>query len=192
MVALPSQHKLLVPDSYKGVVWGVDLKEKSVEVAIDLPEMHADATNGKTKVGVNGVKLFERDLYFTNSNLASLFRAKFNPHKGCVEEGGVVEKVASDEVFMDDFAVGKDGVVWVTTNAGGLVKAVGSDGGVATVAGKKGSLEVAGPTACAFGRGNDDKEVLYVVTTGGLGGGVDGGLKEGGKIVGVDTNGFKL
>lgn len=51
-------------------------------------------------------------------------------------------------------------------------------------------MTVAGGTTCQFGRGAGDKDVLYVVTTGGMSAPVNGELTEGGKVVAVNTTTF--
>lgn len=63
-------------------------------------------------------------------------------------------------------------------------------GGVVTVAGKIDRLEIAGVTACQFDRKSGNEHMLYLVTTGGLGGPVNGSEVEGGKVSVIDTSLF--
>lgn len=58
---------------------------------------------------------------------------------------------AKGDAYVTSFTKGKNGLVFVPREGGEGVYVAG----------------VAGPTACAFGRGEADKEVLYVSTSGG-------------------------
>ena len=190
MATLRKDKKVLVPDSYKGIIFVVDVETNVVTHTIDLPQFHGPTG----KVGINGIKIHKGYLYFTVSVPAALYRVRFDETRAIVREGAEVVKIASDPVFMDDFAIDEKDRVWIATNAGNLVVVVDGDkvdqvnGTVA--AGKTGAQDVGGPTAVAFGRGKD-KELLYVVTSGGLGGGLNAGVApEGGKVAALDTNGF--
>lgn len=84
--------------------------------------------------------------------------------------------------------------MFVCSNFGNTVFAVDVDGGKGrkTVLGALGELTVGGDTSAAFGRGKGDGNVLYVVTGGAMGSPVNGTLIEGGKVVAVDTKGFRF
>lgn len=87
---------------------------------------------------------------------------------------------------MDDFTIDeRNGVAWIATNLGDTVLAIRvMDGKVLSVVGGVGNRTVSGGTACALGRGEDDRRVLYVVGSGR----VNGTIVEGGKVVGIDTS----
>jgi hypothetical protein len=194
MATLKSEKKVLVPDSYRGVIFVVDVEKNVISHTIDLPEFHVSVAK---KVGINGIKLFKDYLYFTVSTPPALYRVKFNSKTASPKPGADVEKIATDSVFMDDFAIDESGRVFIATNAGNVVVVVdGEKEGQANgtmVAGKKGALDVAGPTAVAFGRGKGSKGKLFVVTSGGLGGGLDAGVgPEGGKVVVVTVKDVEI
>jgi hypothetical protein len=52
-------------------------------------------------------------------------------------------------------------------------------------------MSVAGCTAAAFGRSKKDGKTLYVTTSGGQAVPVNGTVTEGGKVVAIDTSGYK-
>lgn len=194
MATLPHQRKVLVPDSYKGVIFVVDVDKGVISHTIDLPEFHASVAK---KVGINGIKLFRDYLYFTVSTPPALYRVKFDFKTASPKSGASVEKIATDAVFMDDFAIDERGRVLIATNVGNVVVLVDGEkvgeGNGTVVAGTKGSLDVAGPTAVAFGRGKGQEGKLFVVTSGGLGGGLDAGFgPQGGKVVVVDVKGVEI
>jgi hypothetical protein len=98
---------------------------------------------------------------------------------------GTVEEVATG-FPQDDFVFGANGTAYITTHGANTVVevAVGSKEGVA-IAGNFESLEVAGCTACALGRGQEDGKVLYVSTGGALAMPVKGTQVEPAKVVAV-------
>ncbi len=61
---------------------------------------------------------------------------------------------------------------------------------VATVCRNLGQLTVAGETAARFGRGREDRDLLYIITIGGLAFPVNGSVVKGGKVVVTDTTKF--
>lgn len=196
VAALPGRNAVLVADSLAGCIWRVDIATGAVQLAVKVPEMAAS----KGAAGVNGVRVVGEKLYWTNSATAAVYRVGIDA-EGKQKEGDMVEKVASlPAIFADDFAVGPTGrkgelggdLLWVATNVNNTLIAVnGQTGKTEVVAGATGSLELAGPTAAAFGRTEKDKEWLYVVTCGGVKAPVNG-LTEGGKVVAVDTRGFAM
>lgn len=177
---------MLVADSALGVVFKVDVAAGTYNVAIDIPEMKALAGSG-LQIGVNGIKVRDGWLYFSNSGQQSLNRVKIY-RNGTVH--GTVEVLATGLGLLDDFTIDGKGRVWITLNSGNqLGVLVPGSGNVVTAVGAKDQLTLAGPTSCTFGRRGLD-EVLFVATSGGLANPINGTLTEGGKIVAVDTKGF--
>ncbi|KAI0016059.1 hypothetical protein F4780DRAFT_798701 [Xylariomycetidae sp. FL0641] len=208
--ALPSGGVVLVADSTAGRVWRVDVASGSVAVAAQGPAFAAQQQQqqegGDVPLGVNGLKVARSSdnattwLYWTNSDAASIYRLRLTA-RGFAAPGAAPQLVAqlagTSGGFVDDFAIRQDtGEMYAATNHDGTLLAVRADGSrqqvvvVVVVAGSATSLALAGDTACAFGRGHGDREVLYVVTSGALGDPVNGTVTEGGKVVAVDTAGF--
>ncbi|KAK3401744.1 hypothetical protein B0T20DRAFT_450711 [Sordaria brevicollis] len=188
---------VLIADSFAGLVWRLDIRTGSYDVAVQVPEMAAPA-NGSGVVGVNGVKVHGGYLYWTNSATVSIYRVRLD-RKGyryhyhyrstTAAEVELVADLSLEAPFLDDFAVREDGVIFVATNSGNKLFAVDTDPKkkVVLVGGAETELTFAGGTAAAFGR---DNKMLYVTTCGGLRTPINGTVVEGGKVVGVDTGEF--
>ncbi|KAK1760110.1 putative six-bladed beta-propeller-like protein [Echria macrotheca] len=143
-------------------------------------------------VGINGLKVFRDKLYWTNSGATTIYAMDITPD-GFPLSGRVETVVKLDAAFLDDFAVDeKREILWVATNSDNRLFAVDLRSGKAVVAaGGVEQLTLAGDTAAAFGRTERDEGVLYVVTCGGLRQKICG-ISEGGKVVAVDTKGFRF
>ncbi|KAK8042038.1 quinoprotein amine dehydrogenase beta chain-like protein [Apiospora rasikravindrae] len=168
---------VLVADSFLGQVFRVDTRTGHYDVPIKVPEMKGNP-NSNTSVGVNGVKVRNGYLYFSNSFTVSIYRLKIT-QDGSPAEGATVETVATvqGETFLDDFAIGADGTIWAASNRGNTTYAISPDGKtVVPVLGSANSMVVKGDTAAAFGRTELDRHVLYVTTS------------RPGKVVAVDTS----
>jgi len=198
-VALPANPSIvLIADSQFGQLFRLDTRTGRYEVLASgpqlkpYPEIHGDAVG----FGINGVKIRGDYLYFSNSNLCTIFRVRITPDGYIARRGDVeasIEKYADLNAlatFVDDFAVGEDGTIWALTNFDNTVIAVRPGGKAEIVVGSRGELTVAGAPAAAFGRGKKDREILYVSTAGALGAPVNGTITEPGKIVAVDTKGY--
>ncbi|KAJ2997290.1 hypothetical protein NUW58_g689 [Xylaria curta] len=192
IASLPSRSSPVILAADNGIeqVWRVDLKTSEYEMAAEVPEMKA-VPNATLPLGVNGVKIRDGYLYFSNSNLASIFRLR-------IDENGVAVKGAEAELVakfnaenIDDFVIDEKGNCWATTNFQNTVDVaqMGSPGKV--VVGKSTELTVAGDTALALGRTKRDKNIVYVVTGGALGRPVNGTVTEPAKVVAIDRTEFK-
>ncbi|OMP84232.1 hypothetical protein BK809_0000164 [Diplodia seriata] len=161
---------VLVADSSAGVVWRVDTATGRYGVALrdDTLAPPANVSSGGLALGVNGVR-YDGDggyVYYTNTGKGLFCRVKVDGATG--EAVGAYETIV--EGFAgDDFAVGDGAAFVASSGSGGVVEKVWfGDGAREVVAG--GGLD--GATSVAFGRGEGDKDVLYVTTSGG---GVGGG-----------------
>ncbi|KIN03259.1 hypothetical protein OIDMADRAFT_27698 [Oidiodendron maius Zn] len=185
VTTLSSQEKtILVADSSLGVVFNVDVAARTYDIAVDIPELKPPA--GAFPIGVNGIKIHDGWLYYTNTAQQTVGRVHIH-RNGTVY--GTVEVLATG-VLPDDFAVDKEGRLWIAMNfRNQLSVLVPSSGNMVSVLGAEAQLTLPGPTSCAFGR-RGLEEVLFVATSGGLASPINGTLTEGGKIVAVDTKGF--
>jgi hypothetical protein len=197
-VALPSDPSILIiADSQFGLLFRFDTQARTSEIIADRPELkpYPQQRNATVGFGVNGVRIRDGWLYFSNSDLVSIYRVPITstgyiPHspRAKVQLYANLTVVAD---FVDDFTFGADGTLWAVSNFGNNVIAVSSGGKkIEIVAGEEGRLTLAGDTAAAFGRTDRDRDVLYVCTAGGLGNPVNGSVVEPGKVVGVDTKGY--
>jgi sugar lactone lactonase YvrE len=200
IAALPGHpDTVLVADMYASLVWAVDISTGTTTVFAQTPEM-AEVHNA-TKMGINGLRVSDSYLYFTNSDLKSVFRL---PLDACGSGAGpqaemVANLTAVSPVFIDDFTIGRDGTLWVTSSGPqNVVVAVRPDGKggflePVVAAGAIDSMAVQGDVGAAFGRGPSDRDILYVVTNGGLWGaglGLNQTATEPGKVAAVDTSCF--
>ncbi|KAK3693093.1 hypothetical protein B0T22DRAFT_448965 [Podospora appendiculata] len=190
---LPGSDRIIfVADSGLGLIWRVDVVAKTLSVALQVPETnHAGPV--PASIGANGVHVRDGYLYWTNTEQVALYRVKIT-RQGWPVTNAAVEtvKVFAGAGGVDDFTFGprdRD-VAWVLTPVENTLVAVGLgtwSGRSVAVAGSVNSSAVAKGTAAQFGRTPRDAEVLYVVTGGDS---VQG--EEGGKVVAVDTAGFRF
>ncbi|KAK7419875.1 hypothetical protein QQX98_003062 [Neonectria punicea] len=182
---------VLVSDSTAGLVGRLDLSSGAFDTgAFVFPEM-APTADAALPVGVNGIRIRNGFLYWTNSATVAIYRvavtARGFPAKGAKPE--LVFDLSAATSFLDDFTFDADGNIYVTTNLDNSVIFVDLEAGTAeTVVGGIDALTVAGSTAVAFGRGKHDKDTLYVSTGGGLAAPVGGTKTEGAKVVAVDIS----
>ncbi|KAI8624655.1 hypothetical protein F5Y19DRAFT_453349 [Xylariaceae sp. FL1651] len=189
VTALPGvDDTVLIADSTKGIVWHVDIHTGAYEVGVQVDEM-----SGGAAVGVNGVHVHDGFLYWTNSSTRTIYRIKITPQGFAATCAGAEAVAVIDAVFLDDFAIGDDGTIWVATNYDNRLFAVQSSTNQSVVAaGSPTEFTVAGDTAAVFGRGTSDRQTLYVSTNGGLKAPINSTLMEGGKVVAIDTAGFRF
>jgi sugar lactone lactonase YvrE len=174
-----NDHTLLIADSMKGVIWSLDINTGKSVVALDDESLKAghDEKGNYILSGINGLRIDNDSVYYTNSATGALSKVAIDCKTGEIK--GKVETLAKGMLNADDFAIGREGKIYVTRNKESLVE-VQKDGEKADVAGL-GANEVPGPTSATFERANKDKDVLYVSTIGR----VNGTFIEGGKIVAI-------
>ncbi|KAI1338573.1 hypothetical protein F5Y15DRAFT_121894 [Xylariaceae sp. FL0016] len=191
VAALPENSDVvLVADSSGGLVWRLDITTGAYERAIQVPEM-GFAANASSPTGVNGVKVCAGYLYWTNSYTQTIYRVGIT-RDGFAAEGAEVEMVGElDATFLDDFAIGDDGIIWAATDFDNRLFAVQPFGQNVVVEGGVTQFTLAGDTSAAFGRGETDKHILYVATNGALRVPING-TSEGGKVVAIDTQSFRF
>jgi hypothetical protein len=174
---------LLITDSVLGGVWEVDVKTGIYKLGLQIPEL---ARPGVTQqpVGVNGIKVHDGYLYFTNSGKGTLGRVPVNTVSGAVT--GPAELLTTG-IQPDDFTVGKDGSAWIAQSAINTLSVLLKNGTVVDVLGSANELTISGPTACLFGKEGQ----LYCTTNGGFPSRVNGTFT-GGRVMEIDTKGFDL
>lgn len=191
LAALPScgGDAVLIADSKLGLVYRLDTRTGQYEIAVQVPEM-APVPNQYLDIGVNGVKVHKGYLYFDNGFGSALYRIKINA-AGFPATGSAVETVAQlgNAPFVDDFAFGPDGSIWVASNLGNTIVRIAQNATGVVVAGAADEVSLLGDTAVAFGRTKEDQDILYVVTAGGSVETANGTtITETGKVVAVRTS----
>jgi sugar lactone lactonase YvrE len=175
---------LLVADSFVGAIWQLDIATGAARLAIQDPALSAGAH--QPAVGVNGIHVRDRDLYFTTSQTAVFGRVAFHVEGGNVGAAGAVQTLASlgDGQQPDDFGFDCEGRAWVTVHPGELAvleaPGHGSAGGWTQVAAVGNATEsdadLVAPTSAKFGRGSEVEDKTLYVTTGA------------GQVVKIDTS----
>jgi len=158
-------NSILAVDSTHGHVYKIDINAGTSTVAF-VDELSKPGAEAYIPIGINGVKVLNGHVYFTNTARGSFFRVPV--HKETAEPTGPVELVASG-FGADDFVFDTDGTAYITTHSQNTVIQIAPGSSeVVTIAGKPDSLEMGGDTACAFGRTASDSKTLYVVTAGAM------------------------
>lgn len=107
-------------------------------------------------MGIDGVKLYNGTLYYTNIFKNSFYKVPIDAVTA--KTAGTITPIWTN-IQGDDMAMGPDGSIYVATS--GKITKVGADGKPSTFA------TVAGATAAAIGRGETDKNTLYVTQNNG-------------------------
>jgi hypothetical protein len=161
---------LLVADSILGTVFEVDVRTGEYRPWL-AHESLRKLTSEPMIPGVNGVRSFRRHVYFTSTERALILRVPVTPEG----DAGVVETLAT-RFLGDDFAFDVDGNLYVTTHVHNQVQRLSNKGERSVLAGPDEGMH--GATSAAFGRTEADRRSLYVTTTGGIIGPIDGRVRE--------------
>jgi hypothetical protein len=173
-------HTVLLAESYSGNVWALDTVTGKYAVVLDDESMKATGT-GPIVIGVNGLKVKNGYLYFTNSIHSTFNRVKVHPVTG--KAVGPFEKISDHPIVPDDFDFRGD-TAYVAQPIQNEVLKVSAKGVVSHVVGNLNSSLVAGVTSIAIGKGKVEG-VVFAGTNGALSGPVNGTFVEGGKVVGI-------
>ena len=175
---------VLAADSFLGVVWSLNVNTGQVAQLLADPLMKPTAVSS-SKNGINGIKIRDGALFFTNSNTEIFARLPINKNGTAA---GVASIVASG-LSGDDFQFDNKGDAFVALNSANSLGfiAAGSTDSVVVLAGSQDSFVLAGPTACQFGRTLLDEGSLYVSSTGGVAAYKTGNFTVGGRISRIDV-----
>lgn len=161
----------LVADSDKGVIWQYNARTGKAAIWLDHELLKSPLPlDAQLRIGVNGLKIYGETLYATNTQQQKVIKVPLN--RG--------NRAGSPEIFVenflgDDFAIDKEGNLYVATHPFNSLVKIGPDGELETIAGiDEGML---GSTAAAFGR-DELADTLFVVTNGGMSNPPEGGVKE--------------
>jgi len=179
---------ILASDSQSGVLYGIDARTGRYAAAARDPTM-ASPPGAPLPIGINGLKTRGADLYFSNTFGRALYRVPLAGRGAGVRLAGPVRALATGSFIPDDIALDDRGAVYITAHTTNEI--LRSPPGprsndTEVVAGGPGSLDLPGPTACAFGRTPRDARTLYVVTEGAQFAPVNGTIIEPAKVVAVD------
>ncbi|MBV8277693.1 MAG: DJ-1/PfpI family protein [Verrucomicrobia bacterium] len=168
--------RYLVADSYKSLIWEVDVDAKSHRVWLEHPALatNADPFHPVPQYfpGVNGIKLHGGYVYASSTQQQKLVRI---PLKKDFSAGAL--EVWMTNINLDDFAFDEKGYLFGTTHVYNSVVRIDPERRITIVAGLDQGM--AGSTAIAFGRTAKDSKSLYVTTNGGMSLPPDGGIQSG-------------
>jgi SMP-30/Gluconolactonase/LRE-like region len=154
-----SEDLYLIADSYRGAIWLLDVVKGQVQLWLEHPLLARNNPENPVP-GVNGLKIFDRVLYASNTQNTQLIRIPLNVNN----QPGQPE-VFVQNVNIDDFAFDVAGNLYGATHFYNSLVRIAPDGSIVTIS----QLEqgMAGSTAVAFGRGENHTN-LYVTTNGGM------------------------
>ena len=164
---------ILIADLTVGVVWRLNVLNGEVLRIIEVPAMLPPPPPA-LKFGVNGIKVRDGALYFTNSGFGALYRL---PIHADGTAAGNVSAVASGIDIVDDFQFNDEGDAFVTQNSSSELVEVTHEGMKRLLVDNT-TLTLPNPTAAQFGRTSADRGSLYISE--------DGNSTRGGRLSKVD------
>ena len=172
---------ILIADSGAGAVLRLNVRTGEIRKVLEDPLMAPTSIPGN---GVNGIKIRDGALFWTNNNAQTFNRIPIHPDG---TTAGTSSTLASG-IAGDDFVFNKRGDAFIAQNAWDNLVFLRAGGGSALViAGSPNSTVLAGPSACQFGRTLVDRKSLYVTTNGGLAGYFTGNFRIGGTVSRIDV-----
>lgn len=153
--------KFLIADSAGGGIWLANLRTGEVTNWVTDVRLTPAGPSSPFIPAANGVRVRNGYVYVSSMHRQMLLRARINRDGSA----GPLETVA-ENVFLDDFAVARDGTVFGTTHIFDSVIRISPDGQVSTVADHSGGLR--GPTSIVFGPRRHGVQSLYVTNNGQL------------------------
>ena len=181
---------VLVGDIDEGVIYGVNVNTGSSYVASAGDPLLAPTPNPILgNVSVNGIHVRDNFLYFVTSATNIFGRMPIRADGAQIGNASIVAHAFNSSIGFDDFTFDDKGNFFLVTASGNSIQQVTPDGRSKIVAGSLNSTALAEPTSVHFGRGQADKNVLYVTTAGGLAIPVQpGSQRVGGQVIAVDMS----
>lgn len=169
MVSL-TNNIFLVCDSYKGCIWKYELDKNKAEVWLQH-SLLARISDTDPMPAANGIKIFKDAIFVSNTAKQILIKIALNNN-----EPGTPE-LFMDKLNLDDFAFDREGNIYATTHIFNSVVKITQEKKVVIIGESEQGL--AGSTAVAFGKRDDDKNSIYVTTNGGISLPLPEGIEEG-------------
>ncbi|MCG2631794.1 SMP-30/gluconolactonase/LRE family protein [Bradyrhizobium sp. WYCCWR 13023] len=150
---------LYTPDSSLAQIWRIEPETGKTEVVLRDKRLAARPFIALAP-GANGLHFAGRDMIVTVSDSTEVLKYRLD------DDGhfGAPTLVARG-IPGDDFAVGRDGSLFVTTHPYNTLVRIAPDGRRSTIADAR--KQIVGATDASFGRGPDDRDTLYIATDGG-------------------------
>ncbi|KAJ5185920.1 hypothetical protein N7491_006210 [Penicillium cf. griseofulvum] len=183
IAALDEGNAVAITDSQLGIVWYLNIRTGSYNVIHQHETMTANNDMGLL-LGVNGLKIVNGYMYYSNSPKRIFCRVRIDTHTG--RALGSYE-VISNDTRADDFAIGPHGVGYLAGLVDNVVIRVFPNGHHEVIAGSEGSTDLMTATSTAFGRTQRDSNVLYITTGGETKLPVRGTSTRGGKVMALSV-----
>ena len=152
---------ILIADSTVGVVWRLNVLTGEVLRAIDIPAMHPPPLPA-LPFGVNGIKIREGALYFSNSGTNTLYRLPIHPNGTAAASPSVV---ASGLYIVDDFQFDNEGNIFLALNIPSELVMVTPEGRKRMLVDNS-TITLPNPTAVQLGRTSAAYGSLYITEGG--------------------------
>lgn len=156
-----TSNRYLIADSFKGVIWAVNIIEKTAHLWLQHERLSRSAAEFPPFPAANGLKIYGNTVYVSNTQRQQLIRIPL--HQDLT--AGIPELFLTN-VNLDDFAFDDQGNLYAATHVYNSVVRITPDGQITTVA--KAAQGMTGNTALAFGRTLGDRTSVYVTTNGGM------------------------
>ncbi|KAL7782336.1 hypothetical protein V8C43DRAFT_327029 [Trichoderma afarasin] len=186
-----SEGTFLLSDINAGVIYRLDT-QGSYEVVINSTLTNSVPTPPVPLTGVDGLHVHHdgdlKTLYFVNAGQGFLASVAINDDGTPAGDIEIVARPLEPVDTYDDFTLDCDGNIFLVTGSGNGVERISINGQRSIIAGNVNSTAIAEPTSAAFGRGLNDKNILYVSTAGGMEVPVDGNITIGAQLVAVTTS----
>ncbi|KAK2595102.1 hypothetical protein QQS21_007187 [Conoideocrella luteorostrata] len=168
MVALPeNRHIILSADSINGRLFRINTANGVIDVVFQDKTL-LPGSDGVIPVGVNGLRIYKKYLYFTNSGQQFFARVKIDEDGAIV---GAVEELLrlpiNSQDILDDFSLSLNGTAFIAVHPNRWVIEAAPGKAFKVIADSNNDTFMDGPTSLAL---SEDEQIAYVVT---------GGMKEG-------------
>ncbi|KAJ9655900.1 hypothetical protein H2198_005341 [Neophaeococcomyces mojaviensis] len=176
MAAL-NDHILLIADSFLGGIWSLDINSGVQKLLFTETTMSGTA---ESPTGVNGIRIWDRTLYFTNTAKDTLNSISIDPKTGKKTGDAVV--IASGLLNPDDLEIdGRNDVAYVANGLGNQILRIDLKDGRSEVV-----TSLPGPTSLRWVIGCEGSK-LYVSTCGGILQYAIGNITLGGALYEIDV-----
>ncbi|CAG8123022.1 unnamed protein product [Penicillium olsonii] len=162
MAALDGGNAVVISDSRLGLVWYLNVQSGNYSISHQHETMQANSDLGML-IGVNGLKIMEDYMYYSNSPKQIFCRVRIDTRTS--RAMGPYE-IISYNTLADDFAIDPRRIGYLASLTNNEIIKVYPDGLHEVVAGAEYSRVLMSATAAAFGRTQSDRHVLYVTTGG--------------------------
>lgn len=162
MAPIDDGNAVVISDSQLGVVWYLNIQSGNYSVLHQHETMEANSNLG-ILIGINGLRVLHNQMYYSNTPKQIFCRVRIDTRTG--RALGPYE-IISHNTLADDFALDPLGVGYLASTRDNDIIRDYPSGHYEVIAGSKDSRILMTPTSAAFGRTQNDRDVLYVTTGG--------------------------